>query len=1052
MKRRNQTAAAQSTAPKSKSHSAVPLRSSTVTLMFTDIEGSTLLWGQHSDSIMADVIASHNAILREAVEKCSVQELGSEGDAFAFLFRIAKEAIACALDAQLAFRAHAWPEPVGNVKIRIGINTGKLLLLDDKYQGMPANLAKRITDAGHGGQILLSAATYELVKSEFPSDSFLNLGEHRLKNLEVPERIFEFRVPDTDEFPPLRTVSTFPNNLPTPVNSFIGKETEIQEITLLFKSGQTRLVTLTGSGGIGKSRLALHVAMELLDKYRDGVWFIPLAALVQPEHILTEVATALSIPLMLPQKSEGKTSIGDDIKTLGSELNVMKQVIAYLSEKELLLVLDNFEHLIAGAMEVNTLLRECPKLHCLATSRELLQISGEQTFVVPPLSVPPSASASGNISRLPLPMKKKDSIALYEKSESVQLFLARAKAVSPNFKLTPDNAEIIAAICRSLDGLSLAIELAAARVRCMTPQHILKRLLTQLEFLSTQHHDVPTRHQTLSAVMSCSYELLNVEEQQMLARLSLFSGGFFLEAVEVICGEDADTTLALIFSLYNKSLLIQETHLERIRYRLSVPLQIYMREKQRDTREFRRAHANYYLALALKQDEKLKGAAQGGALAELAIELDNFRSALTFIMEQDEWNLFSQLAVALTQFFYIRGLWSEGITWLRKAETALRKCKQKYVRELLANVLISLAKFYNTQQNCETALQLCEEGVKIFRTAGDKPSIVKALNQLGIIARYQDAHEKSGAYFRESLHLAKALEDKWLIAYALDNLGLIAYHNHRFEEAQRLYAESLHLARELGDKRGIAYSLNNLGKTVNRQGLREEAKCYHEESLEIRRGLEDKRGIAISLNHLGFLAYRQDKYAEATDYHTESLTLQKELGDNHGIAYSLSHLGLIAYQQGHNTTAVSYYTESLRLTRELSDAAPRIPYLLDSLGKIALRQGKLAEARQYYTESLQLRQNSGQSQEIADSLYQFGRLYRAERKFSESLLLFFTAGHLYTETSTTNTLNAQAVKHAIQTLNQQLGNEIVVKYKTESEMRPLEEIVTLILSGDSLKL
>ncbi len=1022
MAQQSQLAAVQVPDPKSESNATAHISRGTVTLMFTDIEGSTLLWEQHQDTIMAAVIASHNAILREASTKWSGQELSSEGDAFAFLFSTARNAVACALEAQLAFEAYDWPEPVDKVKIRIGIHTGDLLLLDDEYQGMPANLTKRITDAGHGGQILLSAATHELVKSQFPNGSFQDVGEHRLKNLQSRERIFQLRVPYSNEFPPLRTVDRFPNNLPVSVNRFIGRETEVQSITHLFTRAESRLVTLTGPGGIGKTRLALYVASELLDKYPDGVWFIPLADLVQPEHLVTELATALSIPLRLPQKSDSKITIGsepDDIKTLDPVTNIMEQVVTYLAEKELLLVLDNFEHLIGGAVYVNTLLRRCPKLHCLATSREWLQISGEQTFVVPPLSVPPAEFA---LSR--------DTLAMYEKSESVQLFLARAKAVSPNFKLTLENAEAVAEVCRSLDGLSLAIELAAARVRSMTPQHILKRLSTQLGFLCTPHRDVPARHQTLSAVISWSYQLLNVEEQDMLGQLALFSGGFFLEAAEVICSEDADKTLDLIFSLHDKSLLIQEKHLTRTRYRLSVPLQIYMREKQKDTTDFRRMHANYYLNLAQEEDKKLKGAEQSTALAEMAIELDNFRAALTFSMEQGEWYVFSQLAAALTQFFYIRGLWGEGIKWLRAAETALRKCELKdgIRRELLANVLISLAKFYNTQQNCETARQVCEEGLQIFRITGHQQGIVKALNQLGIIARYQEQHEKADAYFTESLQLAKALEDKWLIAYALDNLGLTAYHHRRFEEAKGLYAESLHLARELRDKRGIAYSLNNLGKTANQQGLRDEAKRYHEESLEIRRELADKRGIATSLNHLGLLAYRQERYTEAASYHKESLNLQRELGDNQGVSYSLSHLGLIAYRQGDDTTAAGYYTESLNLARELSDATQwvaspatnGIAYLLDSLGKIALRQGKLAEARQYYTESLQIRYNTGQLREIADSLYQFGRLYRAEQKFSESLLLFSTAAHIYTETSTTDTLNAQAVQRAIEALNQQL--------------------------------
>ena len=993
-------------------------QSRTCTLMFTDMEGSTLLWERYPEAVVLDVLAAHKAILQTAAAEWNGQELGNEGDAFSFLFATGSAAVQCAVDVQEALDAHPWPEVVGKVKVRIGIHTGELLILEDskhrEIQGMPANLTKRITDAGHGGQILLSAATHELVKAHFPRSSFRDLGEHRLKNLSHQERIFQFCLSDTAPFPPLKTVDTLPNNLPTPLTSFIGRGAEVAEIVRYFTAEETRLLTLTGAGGIGKTRLALHSAAELLEHYPNGVWFIPLADLVSPDLMLTEIASALAIPLK-------------------TEHDVMQQVVAHLAEKALLLVLDNFEHLMEAAMSVNTLLRSCPKVQCLVTSRHVLQISGEQTFRVPPLSVPSEDAAC----------------EVLQESESVQLFLARAKAVSPQFKLTAENADAIGAICRALDGLSLAIELAAARVRGMTPQNILSRLSTQLAFLSTPHWDVPARHQTLRAVMSWSFELLSAAEQRLLAQLSHFSGGFSLDAAEAICSSGVDevcnpapsSTLDLIFSLLDKSLLITTG----TRYRLSVPLQLYLREKHDATDAFREAHARYYLALAQELDEKLRGAAQTAALSEMALELDNFRAALAFLAVNEAWHLFSQFAVALSQFFYVRGLWREGVTRLQEAKTTLKSLPEKPHENTLAHILVSLAKFYNTQQQCETARGLCEEGLQLFQTAGHRHGVATALNLLGIIARYQGEPEEADAHFKESLAIAKALGDKWLIAYALDNLGLTAYIHRRYEEAKQLYTESLQLARELGDKRGIAYSLNNLGKTVNQQGAHEEAKRYHTESLEIRRELADKRGIATSLNHLGLIAYRQGESAEAVNYHTESLAMQRELGDKQGISYSLSHLGLIAYQQGDDADAARYYTESLQVAREVAQAAAttNIPYLLDSLGKIALRQGNTDAARQFYTESLQLRQEGGHARDIADSLYQFGRLYRTAGNFERSLLLFFTAARLYTETDAARSLNALAVQRAITELREQLGTETVAQCKSAAETQPLAAIVAL---------
>lgn len=1056
------------------------LSAGTLTLMFTDIEGSTLLWEAYGNEIMAEVINTHNAILRTSKSAWGGTEIRSEGDAFFFIFPTASAAVMCALEVQLRLNAHQWHEDIGVLRVRIGIHTGDMILLDDEYHGMPANLAKRITDAGHGGQILLSTVTHELVKTQFPPGSFIALGEHRLKNIQHPEAIFQFLAPrasvlkitgeerwregfsksaredtsqdgkSTDrtlipelqtEFPPLKTLNNLPNNLPAPMNSFIGREIEGRRIAECFINRQARLVTLTGPGGIGKTRLALQVATELLDRYPEGVWFIALADLRQPTHVITEIATILDLPLK-------------------STENIMEQVVSYLREKKLLLILDNFEHLMEASQDVKSLLLRCPILHCLITSREPLKVAGEQRFTVPPLSIP----------------TEDVDCEVLRHFESVQLFLARAEAVAPDFQLTASNAEAIGAICRIVDGLSLAIELAAARVRAMTPQHILDRLKVLLDnppsrksstLLSTSDRDVPVRHQTLNAVIAWSYELLEPEEQHLLCQLALFSGGFFLEAAETICSSTYSRaeqdlpyteTVDLIFNLHDKSLLMTEEYLMRTRYCLSVPLQLYLQEKQHPP-IFRQAHAHYYLTLAQEQDRKLEGPEQIDALSEIAIELDNFRAAFGFARENAEWLLFGQLAVALSQFFYVRGLWTEGLGWLKQAETQLYQRRGEHQRSenalatderlcqlTIADIWVALAKFYNARQECETARQLCENALQIFRTMEQQLGIVKTLNRLGIISRYQERLKEASTHFTEALELAKVLGDKWHIAFALSNLGLTAYQHRHFEEAKLRYTESLRLARELEDKRGIAYALNNLGKTVNQQGLRDEAKRYHNESLKIRRELADKRGIATSLNHLGLIAYHQAEYAEAHRCHSESLDIQQELGDKQGCSYSLRHLGLIAYQQQRDVEAKHYYTESLYLVRELSTSGADLPYLLDSLGKIALRQGEHKEARQYYTESLDHRKEGGSLREIADSLYQFGKLTHVEGDLEQSLCLFLRVASIYSKIDPTTLFYVDAVNNVSAVLEVKLGNEKVEKLKLELETRTLQEIVNTCLS------
>ena len=972
----------------------------TLTLMFTDIEGSTLLWEAHGNEIMAEVINAHNTILRTANSVWGGTEISNEGDAFFFVFPTASAAVMCALEIQLVLKAYQWHENIETLRVRIGIHTGDMILLDDKYHGMPANLAKRITDAGHGGQILLSAVTHELVKTQFPPGSFIALGEHRLKNIQHPEAIFQLLAPrasilkitgeerwqevfskaargDTlqdrtpadshpipelqTEFLPLKTLNNLPNNLPAPMNSFIGREVEVRRIVEYFTDGQARLLTLTGPGGIGKTRLSLRVATELLDTYPDGVWFIALADLRQPAHVITEIAKALDLPLESAQ-------------------DVMEQVVSYLLGKTLLLVLDNFEHLMEASEDVNTLLLRCPTLRCLTTSREPLKIAGEQRFIVPPLSIPSEDA---------------DYEALHD-YESVQLFLARAEAVAPDFQLTIDNAEAIGAICRIVDGLSLAIELTAARVRAMTPQNILTRLKVLLDsspsskssaLLSTNNRDVPARHQTLNAVIDWSYDLLEIEEQRLLCQLSLFSGGFFLEAAETICSstcvhEEQDSpyteTIDLIFNLHDKSLLITEEYLTQTRYRLPVPVQLYLREKQQPT-GFREAHAHYYLTLAQEQDRKLEGPEQSDALSEMAIELDNFRAVFGFAQENNEWLLFGQLAVALSKFFYIHGLWTEGLGWLEQAEAELHQRLGKHqgsegtsetnemlVQLTIAELRVALATLYNEQQECETARQLCENALQVFRTIGQQLGVVKALNCLGIIARYEKKFKEADTHFTEALAIAKVIGNKWHTVIVLNNLGLTAYNRRHFEAAKLHYTESLHLARELGNKLSIAYALNNLGKTANQQGLREEAQHY--------------------------------------------------------------------------------YTESLRLTRDLSTSNVGFPYLLDSLGKVALRHGKHEEARHYYTQSLEYRKESGNLREIADSLYQFGQLAYAEGEFEQSLCLFLKAASIYAETDATTSFYADGVNNAIDALEVELSSKKVERLKLEMETQTLEEIVNTCLS------
>ena len=864
----------------------------------------------------------------------------------------------------MALSQHAWPEATGEIRVRIGIHTGDVSVLDRDYQGTSANLAKRITDAGHGGQILISATTQALVREQFPQPWFFDLGVYRLKNLHHSEQIFQIASPELQrEFPPLRTLESLPNNLPAQLTSFIGREAEIRKIANLLGKEQIRLITLTGPGGIGKTRLSIQVATDQLEHFPDGVWFIPLASLTDPMYVAAEIASVLAI-------------------TLQPQTDPQRQVIDYLAQKCLLLVLDNFEHLPEAASFVNDLLLRAPSLRCLVTSRELLQVSGEQTFVVPPLSVPPDDVDADT-----------ETLSQYD---SVKFFIERAQAVQPGFSLSLQNATAISTVCRRLDGISLAIELAAARVRGMTAQQILDRLsqqFQQFEFLSTRSRDVPYRHRTLRSTIDWSYQLLDADEQMLFAQLSVFSGGFFLQAAEEVC--DVPDALELIFSLQDKSLLTAEEISAQIRYQMSHPLRAYATEKLDDSAKFRKAHAEYYLRIAQHCDQKLTGEEQSVALAEIALELENFRAAMDFT-QMSEGELFGELADALSEFFYIRGLWTEGIQRLRQAETTLKMLKDD-VR--LVKVQYKLGRFYRV---IGASRNLCTESLQTARKLASKQDIANALNYLGIIARYQGNYEEAKGHFTESLQIARELGDKRSIALSLGNLGLIAQNQNAYDEAKSFHAESLQIARELGDKRGIAYSLNFLGNITRHQGNYDEAKRLHAESLQIRKELEDKRGIAYSLSNLGNIASHQYDNVEAKRLYAESLEIHRELGDRWGIAISLNNLGEIAWYQ-----------------RELSEAKAR------------------------FTESLRIRAEIGNKQDIADSLHELGKLARSEENLEQAALFMLVAAHLYEQIKSTS--NKSAVDASIERFQKEIGEGRFKQLKEQAQRMPLDRVIDLAL-------
>ena len=497
----------------------------TVTFLFTDIEGSTRLW-ETQHAAMQQALAHHDAILRDAIEANDGYLVKTTGDGAHAAFAIAADAIAACLAAQRALKAHAWGELC--IKSRMALHSGAAEQRDGDYYGPALNRAARLMAAGHGGQILLSLATEELVRDHLPADIALrDMGERRLKDLIRPERVFQVIAPDLPaDFPPLKTLDARPNNLPAQTTPFIGREDEIRAVKEQLSNANVRLLTLSGVGGTGKTRLALQAAADMVDEFEHGVFFVPLAALSDPALVLPTIAQAFDV-----REAAGRP--------------LQEQLQDYLREKQMLLVLDNFEQVIDAAPRVSDLLTAAPRLKVLVTSREVLRLSGETDYPVPPLSLP-------DPKRLP-PLEQ---LAQYE---AVALFIERAVAVKPAFTVTNENAPAVAEICHRLDGLPLAIELAAARVRVLPPQRMLAELSHRLNFLTGGARDLPARQKTLRGAIDWSHDLLTGDEQKLFRRLAVFVGGCSLEAIEAVCNIENDLSVLETWNRSSARVCVKQT-------------------------------------------------------------------------------------------------------------------------------------------------------------------------------------------------------------------------------------------------------------------------------------------------------------------------------------------------------------------------------------------------------------------------------------------------------------------------------------------------------------
>ena len=852
--------------------------SGTVTFLFSDIEGSTQKWEENAEQMQV-AFARQEAIMRDAMSEHGGYVYKMIGDAFQVAFDTALQALAAAESAQYILQREPWGE-IGPIRVRMALHTGVVEERGDDYVGPVLNRAARLMSAGHGGQVLLSQATYELVRDDLSDEVTLSdLGEHRLKDLTRPEHIFQLVAPNLEfEFPPLKTLDAHPNNLPLQLTSFIGRERELEEVKC--KLAASRLVTLIGTGGTGKSRLALQVAADLTDRFSQGVWFVDFSALTEPGLVPQSVAAVLSI------REEGQRPLTE---TLSDRIG----------DQELLLILDNCEHMIeACAHLADALLRVCPGLRILATSREALRIGGETTSLVWPLETP-------DPEHLP-------ALEILSQYDAVRLFVERSVAVSPDFTVDNTSAPAVAQICYRLDGIPLVIELAAARVGAMSVDMILDRLDDRFRLLSKGDRAVLPRHQTLGAVIDWSYDLLTEEEGALFRRLGVFAGGWTLEAAEsMCCGEGIEKweILELMTSLVDKSLVQIDRSQGEIRYRMLETVRQYAWQKvstANEIEDIRSLYIGYYLKLAEEGEKKSYWGGDTTQPKRLAVDFDNFRAALAWCFEDAEvyGELGLRLAGALWIVWWTFGYLNEGRDWLERATR-----DDTVSGEPRAKALTNLGCIAWQQGDYQIAGAYTEESITIYRdqVTEDSHGMANAIHIRGHVVFDQKDYVQARSLFEESLTKYRQLEDQINISLLVSDLGKVDYHEGDYHSAKLRYEECLGIARDREDLTNIASNLLRIGDIARVKRDYESAAASYEESLEILRDMEWNLELADNLHKLGYIARFRGDFQKAAQLFTESLTMQQSMGNKQGIIECLVGMGGLATVTDHLDEAVRLF-------------------------------------------------------------------------------------------------------------------------------------------------
>jgi predicted ATPase/class 3 adenylate cyclase len=872
--------------------------SGTVTFLFTDIEGSTRLAQEHPTE-MPELLARHNAILSQSIETHHGFVFRIIGDSFSAAFDTASDALSAALEAQRRLQNESWsPAPI---KVRMGIHTGSAQLKYDPQGQGPAYegygtlaLTQRVMSVGHGGQILLSQTTHDLIKDRLPDPygtELRDMGERHLKDIARPEHIYQVAAPDLlSDFPPLTTLESFNHNLPAQLTSFIGREHEIAEAQKLLSS--TRILTFIGPGGTGKTRLCRQVAAEQLSEFKDGVWLIELAQLADSTYVLSTITSTFHLR-ELP----------------GARL--IDTVTDYLRAKQLLLILDNCEHLIETCAQLSDhFLHACPNLKIITSSREALGISGETVYRVPSLSLPQNLEDLRDVGNLTRALIR---------YEATRLFTERAIQANPQFTLTTDNAPYVTQICKRLDGIPLAIELAAARLKLFTPQQIAERLDDRFRLLTGGSRSALPRQQTLRALIDWSYLTLNETEQDVFRRLAVFSGGWTFEAAESVVGEmEAMDGLS---GLVNKSLVHVEEKEGESRYRYLETIRQYAMEKLLESGEAvdaRNRHLTHFMEYSRRAEKHFGTVQRLLWMNRLEVEHDNIRSALGWALESNPESAL-QMVCLLSDFWMSHNYLTEGCNWCQAAITRIEASSldRDKIDETHARVYAVLAVLSVNRGDHHTGQTAAKQGVALARPLDDKLILVQALTFLGFSSAFLGDVTLAFDSLHESEDICRKLGYREELANVLQALAYVTMEVHGSQATEQLQSymeESLALSQGSIDPEAAVRTEGILARLAFYRGDLPEARRHADLMLDLHKDMGDQLSVIGHQSTMAHVWRQIGDYKKALALYRETLPDWQKIGHRGAVAHQLECFAFIAkaQEQGERAVKLMGAAEALR--------------------------------------------------------------------------------------------------------------------------------------------